>query len=54
MLYRYFSLDWQAGPRRRNGNSGRLTDKQIRYYAFRGVLAGILLVMAGIAIVVGS
>lgn len=52
ILYRYFYLDYQTWPRRNKENSGRLTGKQIRYYAFRGVLGGILLIMAGIALLV--
>ena len=50
-VYRYFYLDWQMIPWRRK-NSGRLTDRQIKYYALRGIGGGVLLILAGIAIIV--
>lgn len=46
-LYRYLLIDWQTWPRKRS-NIGKLTNKRIKYYAVRGFLAGMLLVMVGI------
>ncbi len=46
-IYRYLLIDWQTWPRKKN-QAKRLTDKQIKYYGVRGLLAGGLLVIVGI------
>lgn len=50
MLYRYLLIDWQTWPRKR-GSAEKLTDKQVRYYGVRGLLAGFLLVIIGLVLI---
>ena len=51
LLYRYLYVDWHTWPRGRRENSGKLTDRQIRYYALTGVLGGIVLIVVGLTLV---
>lgn len=48
-LYRYLLIDWQTWPRKQS-NIGNLTNKQIKYYGVRGILAGVLSVILGIVL----
>jgi hypothetical protein len=50
LLYRYFCLDWQVGPRRKKGSPEQLTNEQIKYYAVRGVGAGVLLIIVAVLV----
>lgn len=45
-IYRYLVIDWQTWPRRRNAE--KLTEKQIKYYGMRGLLAGLLSIIIGL------
>jgi len=51
LIYHYFRVDWHTWPRRRAGFSEVLTTKQIRYYAVRGMSAGLLLAVVGVILI---
>lgn len=48
LMYRYIYLRWYAWRRGTREDSVRPSDKQIRYYAVRGVVVGIIVVILGV------
>lgn len=49
-LYRYIYNRWYAWQPKRLKNSGRLTDKQMKNYAVRGIVLGVFIIVIGIVI----
>lgn len=52
VMYRFFYVRWHAWHQgKRGGNNRKLADNQIRYYAIRGIVVGIALVIVGLVMV---
>jgi len=50
--YRAFYVDSRRWPKTKKENSGKLTDREIRHYAMRGLIVGTVIVVMGIALIV--
>lgn len=52
VMYRFFYVRWRAWHQgERKNNKKRLTDAQIKHYAIRGIVIGIVLVVIGFVMV---